>query len=142
MWFGEQQLLNISFLKSTIGRLFDVGFGQSCTLIYFFVWILSECQQRAKAVWLSLMHTMECACTPWKWFGIWTTIPVNLAEWFGLGFLSKIRQIIHVCAVIVLIHSILRLGGCSGFVFPFWIFGKDFFFLFLLGGFSAKLLSL
>lgn len=58
-------------------------------LIYLFLCILNECQQRAKAVCLSSMHSMECACTPWQWTGSWTTIPVDPAKWFGLGFLSK-----------------------------------------------------
>lgn len=64
---------------------FFPGAKAACLFIYF-AWILNECQQRAKAVCLSSMRTMECACTPRQWTGSWTTIPVDLAEWFGLGF--------------------------------------------------------
>lgn len=51
----------------------------------------------------------------------------------------------YVYALIFLIHSILRLGGCSVGVFfaAFESLGRIFFFFsFLLGGFSTKLLSL
>lgn len=34
--------------------MLDIGFGQSCSYIYFFVWILNGCQQRAKEMCLSL----------------------------------------------------------------------------------------